>query len=97
MSDAISVETILKEDIPQLDVWVEKQEYEYSRTASEVIDYLNTVIEYETVDDAVGEYSNGTDLVQWGAFLDKCGMEQDSDEARVARNHVTSYFDARSK
>ena len=71
MSDAISVETILKEDIPQLDVWVEKQEYEYSRTASEVIDYLNTVIEYETVDDAVGEYSNGTDLVHWGAFLDE--------------------------
>lgn len=97
MSDAISVENILKDNIPQLAVWVEEQEYEYSRTASEVIDYLNTVIEYETVDDVIVEYNNGTDLVQWDAFLNECGIDEDSDEARVARNHVTSYFDARSK
>lgn len=96
MSDAIDLKQFIKEEAPQLDEWVEGQEYEYSRTASEVVDYLNAVIDYSIVDDALEEYNAGTDLTGWSDMFDVCGIELDSDEASVARNHVTSYFDARS-
>lgn len=97
MSDAIDLKQFVKEEAPPLDAWVEEQEYEYSRTASEVVDYLNAALDYSIVDDAIEEYNAGTDLTGWGDMFEACGIETDSDEASVARTHVTSYFDARSE
>ena len=93
MSDAIDLSNALKDDIPTLDEWVEKQDYEYSRRASEVVDYLNAVIDYDIVDDALVEYNTGTDLVGWNAMFDECDIKQDSSESTVAMTHITSYFE----
>jgi hypothetical protein len=97
MSDTIDLSNILKDDIPTLDEWVAAEDFEYARRASEVVDYLNAVIDYTIVDDAVVEYNTGTNLVGWDAVFDECNIEQDSDESTVATTHVTSYFEFYSK
>lgn len=93
MSDAIDLSNSLKDDIPTLDEWVETQDYEYSRRASEVVDYLNAVIDYDIVDDELVEYNTGTELVGWNAMFDECDIKQDSSESTVATTHITSYFE----
>jgi hypothetical protein len=97
MSDALDLSNMLKDDIPTLDEWLDAQDYEYSRRASEVVDYLNAVIDYTIVDDAIVEYNAGTELVGWNIAFDECGIEEDSEESAVATTHVTSYFEFYSK
>jgi hypothetical protein len=93
MSGTIYLSDILKDDIPTLDGWVEEEEFDYTRRESEVVDYLNTVIDYDVLDEKLDDYDADTEIAGWGDIFSNCEIEKDSDESTAATTHITSYIE----
>lgn len=96
MSDALDVTAVLKSDVPTIDEWYQSKEYEYDRVESKVVDYLNAVIDFGRLDEAVTGYSKGTNFTNWNELFEECSIEIDSDASTMAKIHIRSYCDARS-
>lgn len=76
------------------DEWREAQDFEYHRTASEVVDYVNENIDYETLDQLI---ENGeTETIDWDNLYDTFDISPDSDEANAAKTHIEGYIGAKS-
>lgn len=81
MNDAINIKTIIHDDIPTLDTWVEETEYEYDIRRSEVIDYCNTIVDEEKLDRISQDYEPETKITAWDELYNTCDINPDSSEA----------------
>ncbi len=83
--------SIVSDDTISFQTWQEEQDHEYHRINSEVVDYLNDFVDYDTLDRIAEE--NGD--VEWQESLCQVsGMNRDSDEFDMARTHITTYINA---
>lgn len=90
---SITMSEVLQKDAPTFEDWLDGQDFDYQRTESKIVDYVNSVIDYETLDDALPEAS---DIEGWEAFFEQCGIEKESERAVAAKNHITAYVELRS-
>ena len=85
---------LVNDSIIKFSDWKEQESFEYQRTESEVVDYLNDFISYDELDAII---ENGeTDTIEWDQLFTKFDITSDSEEARFARKHITAYIDAKS-
>jgi len=81
MNDVINIQSIIYDNIPTLDTWVEETEYEYDIRRSEVIDYCNTIINEEKLDRISQAYDPETKITAWDELYNTCDINPDSSEA----------------
>lgn len=93
MSDT-SLTDVVQEDAPTFEEWLSDQDFEYSRVESEVIDYVNGTIDYDELEDSVEKAS---EIEGWEAYFEDCGIEQESDRATAAKNHIRAYVEINSE
>lgn len=75
----------LKEDVPTFEEWASRQDFDYSRTESKIVDYVNAAVDQEKLDDTVSEAS---EIDGWEAFFEQCGIEKESRQAGAAREQI---------
>ena len=68
------------------DSWQDEQDFDYHRTESAVIDYINGCIDYEKLDAAI---ESGEEIEFDGVFDDL-----DEEEFAAAEEHITAYINA---
>jgi len=85
MNDAIDVTTIIHDNIPTLDTWVEETDYEYDIRRSEVIDYSNTIIDEQELDRVSQDYEPDTMITEWSELFTQCNVTPDSSEASTMK------------
>lgn len=88
----IRLSDLLQENAPTFEEWLGDQDFDYQRTESKVVDYVNGTIDYEKLDGAIEEAS---EIEGWEAYFDQCGMKEESEKA-AAKNHIRAYVKARS-
>jgi len=89
----VQQQSILREDTISFAEWRDQQEFEYQRVNSEVVDYLNEFLEYDTIDMIIEQVGEAD--VEWEESLHEAsGMSRDSDNFETARTHITAYISA---
>lgn len=76
--------SIMVEQSVSFSEWRKSQDFDYSREASEVIDYINKFVNYERLDEAEGDWEE--------TFANVSEIDTDSKEFEVARAHITAYI-----
>jgi hypothetical protein len=83
----------LNEDAPTFKQWEENQDFDYQRTESKIVDYINSTMHYGKLDDEIEKEAS---IDGWEAFFERCGIKKESARASVVREHIRAYVDARS-
>jgi len=97
----------LQDGAIEFDEWQASQDFEYTRVESEVVDYVNTVVDYDSLNDSI-QYAV-THIIQDDDFddavtaniqnvdelIEGMGIEIDSTEYDTAKQHLTEYCNAR--
>lgn len=103
----VHVDIPLKIDVPNFDAWRDDQSFEYTRTQSEVADYINGVVAYETLDEhllstaekdanaivSADEVEIHIDNID--NVLATLDIEHDSDTSLMVESHLMQYILAR--
>lgn len=82
----------LKEESPTFEEWSEDQDFEYSRVQSKVVDYVNSTLDHEKIEDEIAEAS---EIEGWDTFFEQCGIAE-KEERDAAKDHIRAYVNARS-
>lgn len=90
--DSIDVSMVVGEPAEEFSAWHKNQDFDYHRTESAVIDYINEYIDYEKLDTVVEE---STDLTVTGFenVFDEFGIPVDSNESKAVRQHIKLYVE----
>lgn len=101
----ITIELPLHDDYPEFDDWCDEQEFEYQREQSEAVDYVNTVVDHDKLDEIIqtnvsfivelgsGEITHSVDSIE--TVFEEMGFERDSTAWDTATTHVHEYIDHR--
>lgn len=81
MTTEINIQSVIHDEIPTLNTWVEKTDYDYDIRRSEVIDYCNTILNEEKLDRISQDYDPETMITAWNELYNTCNIDPDSSEA----------------
>ena len=83
----MTITDAMKEGAPTFEEWIDEQDFDYQRTESKVVDYVNETVDYENVESLEG----------WSEYLDQCGIEEESEKAAAAKKQITAVTDRRRR
>lgn len=89
----LSAYKLVNTDEPEFDEWIEAQEFDYRRKESEVIDYINEVLNYKPVQRSSEQVESIEDLDK---MLKACGIEENSQRGEAVKKHIRAYAAHRS-
>jgi len=98
---------LLQDGAIEFDEWQESQDFEYTRVESEVVDYVNTVVDYDSLNDSIKyavrhiiqdddfDTAVTANIQNIDGLIEGMGIELDSTEFDAAKRHLTEYCNAR--
>jgi len=87
-------ENILHANVTEFSDWREQQDFDYERVDSEIIDYVNSSLNYDVLDKLID--NNATDEIAWDKLFHQFGIPKDSDKSRTVRRHIESYINTQT-
>jgi hypothetical protein len=103
----VHVDVPMKSDVPTFDAWRDDQSFEYTRIQSEVVDYINGVVAYETLDEhLVSMAEKNADTIvsadeieihidNINSVLATLDIARDTDSSLMAESHLMQFILAR--
>lgn len=74
----------------EFSTWMDKQDFDYQRKQSAVMDYLNEHIDYDKLNEIVDE-NKSFGVVEVEKLTEKLGFSTGSTKSTVVKNHVERY------
>ena len=103
----VHVDVPLKSDVPTFDAWRDNQSFEYTRIQSEIADYINGVVAYETLDEhLVSTAEKNADTITSAdevevhidnidSVLETLDIDNDDNSSSMVESHLMQYIVAR--
>ena len=103
----VHVDVKLKNDVPTFDAWRDNQSFEYTRIQSEIADYINGVVAYETLDEhLVSTAEKNADTITSSdkvevhtdnidSVLETLDIDNDDNSSSMVESHLMQYIVAR--
>lgn len=103
----VHVDVPLKSDVPTFDAWRDNQSFEYTRIQSEIADYINGVVAYETLDEhLVSTAEKNADTITSADevevhidnidnVLETLDIDNDDNSSSMVESHLMQYIVAR--
>ena len=103
----VHIDVPIHDDVPTFEDWRDEQSFEYTRIQSEVADYINGVVAYETLDEDLSTTAEknadaitSDDEVEihinnMDSVLDTLDIAHGSDPSSMVESHLVQYIVAR--
>lgn len=104
----LKVSVPIDEESPDFDEWQERQDFEYSRIESEVVDFINSVVKHESltllleagVEEIIDEMGSVEEITvtidNLDAIFESVGIPLNSEKSAAAKTHLAGYATART-
>jgi len=103
----VHVDVPMKSDVPTFDAWRDDQSFKYTRIQSEIADYINGVVAYETLDEhLVSTAEKDADTITSAdevevyidnidSVLETLDIDNGDDSSSMVESHLMQYIVAR--